>query len=178
MYVNETTPGSDVKLLNVNTATLAELVTLPGIGDTIGGRIIEYREYWGPFQTVDELRNVRGIADSRLADIAPLITVEAVATERTFDVQARVHFATDGVNPTHVDNGSPASTGFVNTYNYTLTTDDKGTVISGIWEDINEHPDFAWVPYNNPSYATGRSSENPYLRYDYFQQVVHDFDRH
>ncbi|MEZ4316773.1 MAG: ComEA family DNA-binding protein [Myxococcota bacterium] len=178
MYVNETTPGSDASLVNVNTASKEELISLPGIGDTLAARIIEYREYYGPFQTIESLTNVSGIGSSRLNDIFTLVTVDPEANERTFAVQANVHFATDGVYAMHVDNGSPAGAGFVNTYNYTLTTDKAGTVISGVWEDINEHPDFAWVPYNNPSTAGGRTSENPYLRYDHLQQIVGDFDRH
>ncbi len=177
LYVNETTPGADSTLVNINTASFDELDALPEIGEKLAARIIEYREYWGAFQTIDELDYVAGIGTKTVETLRPLVTVDPEATERTFDVQADVYFATDGVYAEHVDNGSPAPDGFVNTYRYTLTTDDNGVVLDGIWEDINEHPDFAWVPYNNPTYATGRSSENPYLRYDSLKSIIGDFDR-
>ncbi len=65
---------SDDGLINVNTATQAELETLPGIGPVYAARIIEYRKH-SPFQTVDELINISGIGDKRLASIRPLVTV-------------------------------------------------------------------------------------------------------
>lgn len=61
-------------LININTATQAELETLPGIGPVYAARIIAYREH-SPFQTVDELINISGIGDKRLASIRPLVTV-------------------------------------------------------------------------------------------------------
>ena len=61
-------------LININTATQAALETLPGIGPVYAARIIEYREH-SPFQTVDELINISGIGDKRLASIRPLVTV-------------------------------------------------------------------------------------------------------
>jgi competence protein ComEA len=62
-------------LVNINTATLDELDGLPGIGDVLGQRIIDYREQHGPFETVDDLLNVSGIGDKTMADLRPLITV-------------------------------------------------------------------------------------------------------
>jgi competence protein ComEA len=67
--------GGAGALVNVNTATLDELETLPGIGEVLGQRIIDYREQHGPFQSVEDLLNVSGIGDSRLADIKPHVTV-------------------------------------------------------------------------------------------------------
>ena len=69
---NPSDPGG---LVNVNTATLEELETLSGIGPALGQRIIDYREEHGPFQAVDELLNVSGIGEKRLADLRPHVTV-------------------------------------------------------------------------------------------------------
>ncbi|MDP8957036.1 MAG: helix-hairpin-helix domain-containing protein [Actinomycetota bacterium] len=61
--------------INVNTATLDQLETLPGIGPALGQRIIDHREQHGPFQSVEDLLDVSGIAEKRLADIQDQVTV-------------------------------------------------------------------------------------------------------
>jgi competence protein ComEA len=62
-------------LLNLNTATAEELEALPGIGPVLAASILDYREQNGPFTSVDELLDVSGIGESRLADIEDLVTV-------------------------------------------------------------------------------------------------------
>lgn len=62
-------------LININTASAATLETLPGIGETLAQRIVEYRQTYGPFQSVYALTNVKGIGEKRLAAIINLITV-------------------------------------------------------------------------------------------------------
>lgn len=62
-------------LVNVNTATAAELETLPGIGEVTAQAIIDYRTQNGPFSTVDELLDVTGIGDVTLENIRELVTV-------------------------------------------------------------------------------------------------------
>ncbi len=62
-------------LLDLNRATEAELDALPGIGKVLAGRIVEWREREGPFQSVDDLGKVEGIGPALLAKLAPLVTV-------------------------------------------------------------------------------------------------------
>jgi len=61
--------------VNINTASIEELVTLPGVGPTLAGRIVEYREKAGQFASVDELLNVKGIGEKNLDKIAEWLTV-------------------------------------------------------------------------------------------------------
>jgi competence protein ComEA len=67
-------PGGEA-LVNLNTATLDQLETLPGIGPTLAQRIIDYRMEHGPFRSVDELLEVSGIGDQRLADIRSKVAI-------------------------------------------------------------------------------------------------------
>jgi competence protein ComEA len=61
--------------INLNSATEADLETLPGIGPALAQRIIDYRTQHGGFHSVDELRNVSGIGDAKFAEIKDLVTV-------------------------------------------------------------------------------------------------------
>lgn len=68
-----TTPAATV--INLNTASAADLQTLPGIGARVAARIIEYRQKRGPFKKIEELMNVQGIGEKSFLKLRPQITV-------------------------------------------------------------------------------------------------------
>ena len=61
--------------VDLNTASIAELDALPGIGPATAQAIVDYREAHGPFRSVDELLDVRGIGDAKLVQLRPLVRV-------------------------------------------------------------------------------------------------------
>lgn len=63
-------------LVNLNTATEADLQTISGIGAKRAADIIAYREANGGFKSVDDLNNVSGIGDKTMESIRPYVTVE------------------------------------------------------------------------------------------------------
>ena len=70
-----TTISHATSQLNLNTATKEELMTINGIGDVLAERIVAYREEHGGFKSVEELKNVKGIAEGRYAKFAPYLTL-------------------------------------------------------------------------------------------------------
>jgi competence protein ComEA len=68
-------PGLPEQLVNINTASASELDLLPGIGPSLAQKIIEHRETYGPFTSIDDLINVSGIGPAKLEDLRHLITI-------------------------------------------------------------------------------------------------------
>ena len=64
--------------VNLNTATVAQLATIPGIGEKTAERIIEYRKTNGGFKKVEDLMNVRGVGEKSFLKMKPLITIAPV----------------------------------------------------------------------------------------------------
>jgi competence protein ComEA len=62
--------------INLNTASIDELETLPGIGRVIAERIVAYRTQFGPFRRPEHLMMVRGISDRKFREIQMLVSVE------------------------------------------------------------------------------------------------------
>jgi len=61
--------------ININTASNAELTDLPGIGNTLAARIVDYRVRNGSFMKIEDIRNVTGIGERRFEAIKDMITV-------------------------------------------------------------------------------------------------------
>jgi competence protein ComEA len=66
------TPAAPV---NLNTATQAQLETLPGIGAKAAQRILEYRQKNGTFKKPEDLMNVKGIGEKSFLKLKPFLTV-------------------------------------------------------------------------------------------------------
>ena len=70
------TDASEQRLVNINSADAAELMTLPGIGETKASQIVEYRRKNGAFACKDDLKNVSGIGDSIYEKLETYISTE------------------------------------------------------------------------------------------------------
>lgn len=66
-----------VKKVNINTADLDELQTLPRIGEKVAQRIIDYRKEHGPFKKIEELMKVRGVGEKTFKLLKDKIEVES-----------------------------------------------------------------------------------------------------
>lgn len=74
--VNNTSSSSEfIGIVNINTATLAELCQLPGIGETIANNIIEYRQNAGNFERIEDIQNVKGIGSEKFNKLKNNITI-------------------------------------------------------------------------------------------------------
>ncbi len=68
--------------VNLNSATAAQLQTLPGIGASAAQRILDYRQKNGAYKKIEELMNVKGIGEKSFLKLKPLISVGADKGDR------------------------------------------------------------------------------------------------
>jgi competence protein ComEA len=68
-----TKPASGI--INLNSASAAELEALPGVGAKVAARIVEYRAKKGPFKRVEDLMNVQGIGEKNFLKLRPQLTI-------------------------------------------------------------------------------------------------------
>lgn len=71
IYLN----NSNEDRISINSASLDELIKLPGIGEKTANKIIDYRNKYGNFKHIEELKNVSGIGDKKYEKIKELITI-------------------------------------------------------------------------------------------------------
>jgi competence protein ComEA len=67
--------GSPTAVVNINTATQAQLESLPGVGAKAAERILEYRQKNGQFKKIEDLMNVKGIGEKSFLKLKPRLTV-------------------------------------------------------------------------------------------------------
>jgi competence protein ComEA len=73
--------------LNINTATAAQLETLPGIGARTAQAIVDQRQKSGGFKKIEELMNIKGIGEKSFLKLKPMVTVTADKAEKAGDRQ-------------------------------------------------------------------------------------------
>ena len=77
--------ASPKSTINLNTATLDQLMTLPGIGQKTAERILEYRTKSGSFKKIEELMNIKGIGEKSFLKIRPLVSAPPKADKAPGD---------------------------------------------------------------------------------------------
>ncbi len=155
--------------ININSADIEGLMTLKGIDEEKAKSIIEWRENNGEFQRGRQITEVISWWDYLFLrnDITHL------PDERKYNVVATVTLTTDGVDADHIDSGDEPES-LKKVWGYTLVTNGKYEITGGEWDDEEEHPDFAWVPYHNPRYTSNGNSENPHLNYGHLLDTFGD----
>jgi len=72
----DTAPSAEDERLLLNSATKADLMSLPGIGSVLAERIVQYRDEHGPFRSLDALTAVKGITRKKLQQLKPYLRLD------------------------------------------------------------------------------------------------------
>ena len=67
-------------MVNINTATEAQIALLPGIGSKLAAEVLNYRTSNGDFKTIDDLKKIKGIGDKKLEAIRNFVALEGDTT--------------------------------------------------------------------------------------------------
>jgi competence protein ComEA len=68
-------PAAPAGKVNLNTATVQQLTELPGVGDALAARIVEYRQKSGGFKSAQELMNIKGIGEKNFGKLEAHVTL-------------------------------------------------------------------------------------------------------
>jgi competence ComEA-like helix-hairpin-helix protein len=69
--------------VDVNTATVAQLQQLPGVGPAMANSIVQFRKKSGPFERIEDLLAIRGITSRKLERLRPYLTLSKPAPPKT-----------------------------------------------------------------------------------------------
>jgi competence protein ComEA len=72
--------GEATGVVNINTASSEQLELLPRVGPALAGRIVEFRDANGPFQSVDEIVAVKGIGERSFEMLEPYLVIDGATT--------------------------------------------------------------------------------------------------
>ena len=75
MQISVGSPKSDAKLVSINFATEQELDSLPGIGPVMAQRIVAFRSQHGSFKSIDQLKQVAGMGESKFSNLKSMISL-------------------------------------------------------------------------------------------------------
>lgn len=75
--ISDTAESTQIKdgTIDLNTATQAQFEELPGIGEVLAQRIVDYRQMHGPFVVIEDLLNVEGIGKKKLEQLEPFVRI-------------------------------------------------------------------------------------------------------
>jgi comEA protein len=76
----QTSPEKPIGVVNINSATAAEIAFLPGIGEKTAAAVVAHREQNGPFKKTTDLMQVKGIGDRTFERLQPYLTIEGKTT--------------------------------------------------------------------------------------------------
>jgi competence protein ComEA len=76
------TSAAPVTVVNLNSATAAQIATLPGIGPKTAQLVVEYRQKNGPFKKIEEVMNVKGVGEKSFLRIKDRLTVTTEKAEK------------------------------------------------------------------------------------------------